>query len=174
MTVKTNVIKLAEDIRLAEHLVLRCNPSEFTQHQSFESKVEKSQRVVVYGKGALPELQLKNTDVFPNGFGVFEPFFADFLDGPFIESIDFSGFNGRSGSRIIITIHPDFPAKAVFVHVDHADGMELASGPAKQGLFPTDWIFSWVGKSPALSADRITVWAINLPDKEPVPGNFEN
>lgn len=174
MTGKTNVIKLAQDIRMADHLVLRCNPSEYTQHQSFESKVEKSQRVVVYGKAGFPASKFPNTNNAPDGAGVFQPLFADFLDGPFIESIDFSDFSGRSGSRIIITIHSDFPVMAVFLRVDHADGRVLTSGPAKQGLFPTDWIFSWVGKSPALSADRITVWAINLPDKEPVPGNFEN
>jgi len=68
--------------------------------------------------------------------------FADFLDAPGIEVIDFSQFTGKVNSRILIHLGNGQKTDSIQVQIINWDGSPGFEGLADQGLFPTEWVFT--------------------------------
>lgn len=173
MNLGSNSIKLPDNEHISQGSVLR-NSTESAD--LFHSEVQEDippghmrtkrrlQQAVVYGKAALKDFFKKDLYEADSGSGnPFDVAFADFLNAPSIDAIDFSEYNGKIGSRILITVVDDFKVTAVHLQIQNADGSMADEGYATQGLFETEWIFTATRNNPVIAGDKITVTASDLP-----------
>jgi hypothetical protein len=92
----------------------------------------------------VPEIRIYARSVFPGDkdLDFQEPGFADLLDWPQVEMIDFSQFSNRQGSRILVLLPGGFYCHGLVLHLFNWDGSHAFSTRAEAGLFPNEWIFT--------------------------------
>jgi hypothetical protein len=132
-----NRVKLRNGLWLEGSSVLRIKSAEF---HSATTK----QEVILYGLSVLPNPE-KSMDLLEVGF-------ADFLKAPWVEAIDFSQFNGRKGSRILVHLEGGNKAEKATIQIFNWDGSIAIESVAEKGLFPTEWVFT-------LSKDNPQAWS---------------
>ncbi|MDR2886846.1 MAG: hypothetical protein LBV26_02415 [Bacteroidales bacterium] len=80
----------------------------------------KFQHAVLYAKGAQQQPEYIEASA-RKGKTPYIVAVADFLNAPGIESIDLSGYSGKAGDIIRITVTDDFTVKEVGVRITNAD-----------------------------------------------------
>jgi hypothetical protein len=122
-----NRIRLRDGSWLEEGAVLRRKSDEKISPASFP-------QVFLYARAVLPGGSGSN-DFQEVGF-------ADFLDFPEMEMVDFAQFSGRKGSRILVLIAGDASFQHLELTIRHWDGSLALRLSGEQGLFPTEWAFT--------------------------------
>jgi hypothetical protein len=127
-----NRVKLQNGNWLESSSILRSKSSGDSQNS--QAKGQEVQKAVVYSASALPNG--KNSGSFS------EVGFADFLDAPGIEALDFSQFSNKKGARILLHLGEGNEKSSIQISIVSWDGNLVFQGPADQGLFPTEWVFT--------------------------------
>jgi|LakMenEpi03Aug12_release.lakeMendotaPanAssembly.Ray.scaffolds.fasta_scaffold518253_1 hypothetical protein len=161
MAGKTNQVKISENERLADGLLLR--RSNLSGQEEIVPGQGKIQFAALYAETVFSD---RDRGAKESRNNTFEVALADFLEAPLIEIIDISNYNGHNGSRIHISVLEELEAKSVFLKILCIDGQCIAKGFAVAGLFRTEWIFSVEGNDSNNSGDKIAVWATQLTKEE--------
>jgi hypothetical protein len=162
-----NVVKISDQEKLSDSSTLKSASEGLSpEEKARKERKHKLQQAVLYGKSALQDASKKSAYQQVDRENAFDVAFADFLNAPSIDSIDLSGYNGRIGSRISVTVVDDFQVEAVYLKIQNADGSIADEGYAEPGLFRTEWIFTANQDNPVLKGDKITILATDLPGND--------
>jgi hypothetical protein len=121
---------------------------------------DRFQHAVEYAKNAIrdPELKRKYELKAGKGRSAYNMALADFLHPPEILEVDLSGYSGKVGQTIRITVTDDFYVKNVSIQIHRQNGKLVEEGEAKQ----TDGELIWIYEACAttrLAGNKITVVA---------------
>jgi len=155
MRLGANKVKVSEEIYLSDHLILKKNLRKDEGSDS-EYHISRQQEAVIYGKSTFLRPDKKASLTKESSF---EVGFADFLNAPFIDILDFCNFSGQPGSQLFITIQADYFATSVIVKIETSDGLIVHEGLASQGLFASEWAFFIRQNPTGLVGNKITVTA---------------
>lgn len=165
-----NRIRIQDGINLSDASILKPKadlPDDDAFARSKMQEKRRLQQAVIYGKSALKDFFKKQAyESDPDGRHPFDVAFADFLNAPSIDSVDFSEYSGRIGSRITVVVLDDFAVSSVYIKIQNADGTIADEGFADPGLFQTEWIFTAAQDNPDLVGDKITITATDLPGND--------
>jgi hypothetical protein len=88
---------------------------------------------------------------------------ADFLQGPDIQEIDLSDYNGDPGDTIKVRVTDGFRVDAVRVLITNGDGSQVEAGDAVQQQNVVDWVYTATANNTSIAGDKITIQALDLP-----------
>ena len=150
-----NVLKLSEEFRLAEHLILK---RRISNNEGLVSDIHtpNQQVAILYGKTAFLSPEKKAQLVKEK---LFEVAFADFLNAQYFDVVDLSAFSGKPGSQMFISLVPEYLPSTVLVKIETSDGLIVYEESASRGLFPSEWTL-YLNQNPSgLMGDKITITA---------------
>jgi hypothetical protein len=131
------------------------------QSESQKAQVRKFQHAALYAKGAQQQPEYKETAA-AKGKTPYIVAVADFLNAPDIESIDLTGYSGKAGNIIRITVTDDFSVKEVGVRITNADGSLVEEGYAQPSA-GYEWRYTATAANDTLAGDKIEVFASDTP-----------
>ncbi len=140
--------------------------SEYTEGEKAHQQL--FQRATLYGKAVLadPAKKAAYNAAAKDGQSAYNVAVADFFHAPDIDTIDISGYTGKVGDSIKITVTDNFQVSEVTVSIYNADGTEVEHGAAVQSANPSEWIFTAKLANESVEGDRIEVKAYDLPGNE--------
>lgn len=151
-------------------VIVANKPKERTSEYSEGEKAHQQlfQRAVLYGKSVLADTERKATygAAAKEGQSAYNVAVADFFHAPDIDSIDISGYTGKAGDTIKISVTDNFRVSEVSVGIYNADGTEVEHGAAEQSANPSEWVFTAKAANASVGGDRIEVRAYDLPGNE--------
>lgn len=151
-------------------VIVASKPKERTSDYTEGEKAHQQffQRATLYGKSVLvdPEKKAAYNASAKDGQSAYNVAVADFFHAPDIDTIDISGYTGKVGDKIKITVTDNFQVSEVNVNIYNADGTEVEQGAAVQSVNPSEWIFTAKATNESVEGDRIEVRATDLPGNE--------
>ena len=132
MAGKTNQVKISENERLADGLLLR--RSNLSGQEEIVPGQGKIQFAALYAETVFSD---RDRGAKESRNNTFEVALADFLEAPLIEIIDISNYNGHNGSRIHISVLEELEAKSVFLKMG-PDGILISSEDPEGRLIETE------------------------------------
>jgi hypothetical protein len=124
------------------------------------------QQAIIYAKAAveLPETgeQYKTKAKKRRGQTAMNVAVADFFNAPNVENIDLTGYTGKIGDKIKITVSDDFEVKTVWVHISNADGTTVEEGDARQSA-DSLWTYTATQENESIEGDRILIHVADFP-----------
>ena len=88
---------------------------------------------------------------------------TDWLNPPFVDQVDASGYHGNPGDRISVVAGDDFELTAVTVKIVDADGALLEEGPCMFNLITGNYDFTATVEVSALAGATIIAKATDTP-----------
>ncbi len=142
-------------------------PRERSGEQTEAQKAQQArfQEATIYGRNAIsdPEQKTAYGEKATEGKTAYNVAVADFLKAPNIKLIDLTGYSGKIGDIIKVTVTDDFKVTGVSVGIYNADGSEVEHGLAVQDGFKNDWVFTAKTDNASLDGDKIVVTASDIP-----------
>lgn len=126
---------------------------------------QRFQEAVIYAKSVLTDAAKKAEyeGKAQEGQSAYNVAIADFFNAPDIESIDLSGYTGKSQQKIVIRAVDDFKVAQVTVAIYNSNGTLLESGKAAIAPNGLDWVYTTTATNDQLAGDKIVVRASDLP-----------
>ncbi len=123
------------------------------------------QQATIYARAAQadPELKAAYGQAAGAGQTAYNIAVADMLKAPDIESIDLSGYAGRTGDTILIRAKDDFMVKEVTVTITNGDGSLVETGLARPDVAGYLWTYTATQDNGSLDGDKIEITASDLP-----------
>ena len=139
-------------------------PTSRTQKQ--QEGQERFKKAVAYAKSAMADADTKAlyaTGISSRCSSAHQVAIADYLNGPRIESIDTSHYNGQAGSSIIVNASDDFMVVTVQVTIHTADGEQFESGNAVKNATDNFWTYTTTQQNASNANCQATITATDLP-----------